>query len=86
MPDACRDGLLLVPVNVAPWLMGLARPLPEADAGGAEREVFVAGPWDGGFSSGIDDVAALRQLPRGYARGIWTNRIDRIAPLVSGPR
>jgi glycerophosphoryl diester phosphodiesterase len=85
VPAACRDGLLLVPVNVAPWLWGWPDRLLSrmADAG---TEVFVAGPWDGGFSSGIDDVATLRQLPRGYAGGIWTNRIDRIAPLVSGPR
>jgi glycerophosphoryl diester phosphodiesterase len=46
--------------------------------------VFAAGRWDGdGFSRGIDDADEFRQLPPGYAGGVWTNRIDRIAPLAS---
>jgi glycerophosphoryl diester phosphodiesterase len=50
------------------------------------RTTFFAGSWDGGFSRGIDDAATFARLPAGYAGGIWTNRIDRIAPLTrSGP-
>lgn len=53
----------------------------------AGTEVFVAGPWGGeGYSRGIDDEAMFRRLPDGYAGGIGTNRIDRIAPLVDGAR
>jgi hypothetical protein len=29
------------------------------------------------------DAASYRLLPVGYSGGIWTNRIDRIAPLAS---
>jgi glycerophosphoryl diester phosphodiesterase len=81
VPAACRDSLLLIPINVAPWLWGWpTRFLQRLVSAGAE--VFVAGPWDGGFSRGIDDAATLARLPAGYAGGIWTNRIDRIAPLA----
>ncbi len=53
----------------------------------AGAEVLVSGPWDGGgYSRGIDDAAIFHRLPRGYSGGIWTNRIDRIAPLVSARR
>jgi glycerophosphoryl diester phosphodiesterase len=85
VPAACRGSLLLVPINVAPWLWGwpnrfLAR---MASAG---TEVFAAGPWDGGFSRGIDDAETFARLPKGYAGGIWTNRIDRVAPLTQSVR
>jgi glycerophosphoryl diester phosphodiesterase len=81
VPAACRGSLLLVPINIAPWLWGWpGRFVERFSAAGAE--VFVAGPWSGGFSRGIDDAVTLARLPPGYAGGIWTNRIDRIAPLV----
>lgn len=81
VPATCRGSLLLIPINVAPWLWGWPnRFLQRLDAAGAE--VFLAGPWDGGFSRGIDDATTLARLPIGYAGGVWTNRIDRIGPLV----
>jgi glycerophosphoryl diester phosphodiesterase len=85
VPAACRNGLLLVPVNVAPWLWGWPERLL-ARMASAGTEVLASGPWGGeGYSRGIDDEAAFRRLPSGYTGGIWTNRIDRIAPLVKGP-
>jgi glycerophosphoryl diester phosphodiesterase len=45
--------------------------------------VFVLGPYDGGFgSSGVDTAEQLARLPAGFTGGIWTNRIDRIGPAV----
>jgi glycerophosphoryl diester phosphodiesterase len=85
VPAACRGSLLLVPINVAPWLWGWPNRFLVRMAS-AGTEVFAAGPWDGGFSRGIDDAETFARLPRGYAGGIWTNRIDRIALLTrSGP-
>ncbi len=51
-------------------------------------EVFVVGRYDGGdFSSGIDSADDLKLHGRtGSRAGIWTNRIDRIAPLVRTKR
>jgi glycerophosphoryl diester phosphodiesterase len=46
-------------------------------------DVYVLGPRDEEeFSRGIDSEAEFRWLPAGYSGGIWTNRIDRIAPMT----
>ncbi|WP_442859457.1 glycerophosphodiester phosphodiesterase family protein [Bosea sp. Tri-49] len=80
-PQSCERQLLLIPSNYTRWIWGWpARFTARMRAAGSE--VIVAGPLVGGDgSAGIDraeDLAALkRPIP-----GIWTNRIDRIAPLV----
>jgi glycerophosphoryl diester phosphodiesterase len=86
VPAACRQTLVLVPVNAAPWLWGWPHRFV-ARMASVGTTVFVAGAWEGGdFSRGLDDAAAFKRLPPGYTGGVWTNRIDRIAPLVSAPR
>ena len=83
LPAACEHTLLLVPVSHAHWLWGW----PDRFLGrmrGAGTEVFVLGAWSGEtFTSGLDDADAFRRLPPGYSGGIWTNRIDRIAPMAA---
>jgi glycerophosphoryl diester phosphodiesterase len=82
VPESCRGTVVLVPANVGPWLWGWPHRFVERMRQ-AGSEVFVLGPWGGdGFSSGIDHEDQLRALPAGYAGGIWTNRVDIIAPLV----
>ncbi|HWL13904.1 MAG TPA: hypothetical protein VNQ57_12995, partial [Ureibacillus sp.] len=44
------------------------------------RVIVVAG--DGGWSEGFDSAEDLKRLPDHFTGGIWTNRIDRIAPLA----
>lgn len=80
-PRSCEQQLLPIPSNYTAWIWGWPQRFTERmrKAGGS---VIVAGPLVGGEgSTGIDraeDLAALaRPIP-----GIWTNRIDRIAPLV----
>jgi glycerophosphoryl diester phosphodiesterase len=34
------------------------------------------------FSSGFDSPNDLTRLPPGYTGGIWTNRIDQVAPVI----
>jgi glycerophosphoryl diester phosphodiesterase len=84
LPAACRNSLILVPVNYAAWLWSW----PDGFINRMKRvstEVFVVGRYDGGdFSSGIDTADDLKQLAPWPRAGIWTNRIDRIAPLVRG--
>jgi glycerophosphoryl diester phosphodiesterase len=79
VPASCRDRLMLVPVNVAPWLWGWSRRffrrMEEANA-----FVFMLGDYDGSdFSTGIDTPADLARLPKTFSGGIWTNRIEVIA-------
>lgn len=82
VPGPCRSAMVLVPVNVAPWLWGWPdRLLLRMEAAGSE--VFVLGPYGGeGFTTGIDSASDLARLPRGYAGGIWTNEIEAVARAV----
>ncbi|MEI1252414.1 glycerophosphodiester phosphodiesterase family protein [Rhizobium aouanii] len=82
LPDECKHAMMLVPINIAPWLWGWPDRFLNrmADAG---TEVFVLGPYRGSdFSTGIDDPAQLARLPEDYAAGIWTNEIEAIGKLV----
>lgn len=82
VPAACRNSMLLVPVNVAPWLWGWPNRFIERMRR-AHTDVYVLGPWDGDeFSRGLDSADEFRMLPAGYSGGIWTNRVDRIAPMT----
>lgn len=85
MPASCERQLILLPSNYAPWLWGWpARFSARMRAAGSE--VIVAGALVGGeASSGIDDAEQFKAQRRPIP-GIWTNRIDRIAPLVQAER
>lgn len=80
-PAACGRQLLLIPSSHAGWLWGWpARFTARMRAAGSE--VIVAGPLAGAdVSTGIDTAEQLAALKRPIP-GIWTNRIDRIAPLL----
>ena len=82
VPSDCERSVMLVPVNYAPWLWGWPnRFLNRMHRHGSA--VFVVGRYDGeDFSSGIDRPDDFALLPAGFAGGIWTNRIDRIAPML----
>lgn len=82
VPPACRNAMVLVPVNVAPWLWGWPNRFLNrmTDAGSA---VFVLGPYSGGeFSTGIDTPELFARLPQGYSGGIWTNEIETVARIA----
>jgi glycerophosphoryl diester phosphodiesterase len=72
---------MLVPLNVAPWLWGWPRRYLQR-MHQANVHVFIAGPYEGGATGGVDDLPQLAQLPEVFTGGIWTNRIDRIGPAV----
>ena len=86
VPAACRDAMVLVPINVAPWLWGWPnRFLARMD--NANSAVFVLGPYNGGeFSTGIDTPGLFARLPQGYPGGIWTNEIEAIAAISGKSR
>ena len=82
VPEACRNAMVMLPINVAPWMWGWPdRFLNRMKA--ANSEVFVLGPYRGGeFSTGIDTPEQFARLPQNYSGGIWTNEIEAIAPLT----
>ena len=81
VPAACARSLILVPINLAPFLWGW----PGRFVARMRRNdalVFVTGPYGPGDpgTRGVDDRATLARLPPHFSGGIWTNRIDRIGP------
>jgi glycerophosphoryl diester phosphodiesterase len=83
VPDACRNTIVLMPVNMGRIAWGWPDLFFERMRA-ANSEVFVTGPYASGDpgTSGIDTEDDFARLPEGFNGGIWTNRIDRIAPMV----
>jgi glycerophosphoryl diester phosphodiesterase len=82
MPEACRNTVVLLPVNIAPWIWGYPHKLPARFAAVGTR-VYITGTLDDtGFSSGVDSAEMLARLPQGFAGGVWTNKIELIGPLA----
>ncbi|MER9306206.1 glycerophosphodiester phosphodiesterase [Mesorhizobium sp. M0293] len=82
VPDACRKGTLLVPVNIAKWMWGWpSRFLDRMQ--GVDTSVYLLGPYSGGdFSQGLDDPELIGQLPSGYSGGISTDALDLVMPVI----
>jgi glycerophosphoryl diester phosphodiesterase len=79
VPNGCRNMVLLVPINIAPWLWGWPDRFLNRMRG-VDSEVFALGPYGGGeFSTGIDKPEDLSRLPPGYSGGIWTNELEFVA-------
>lgn len=79
-PKACKNTELHIPEKLAKWLWGwpdkFLNRMEQADT-----RVIVVGGDGSEFSSGFDTMEDIERLPSNYWGGIWTNRIDRIAPL-----
>jgi glycerophosphoryl diester phosphodiesterase len=81
MPSSIRNSFLYMPQKYARYLWGWPNRFIERMNGSGSLFVIVAG--NGKWSEGFDTAEDLKQLPQGYNGGIWTNRIDRIAPLFN---
>jgi glycerophosphoryl diester phosphodiesterase len=81
VPTACRERMMLVPVNIAPWLWGWPDRFM-ARMKSARTAVFILGSHDGSFSTGIDAAEDLSRLPKPFSGGIWTNKIEVLGPLL----
>jgi len=79
VPKACENTQLHIPEKIAPWLWGFSDKFVNRMDDSNTRVILVTG--DGGFSEGFDQIEDIERLPADYSGGIWTNRIDRIAPL-----
>jgi glycerophosphoryl diester phosphodiesterase len=86
IPEACRNSIVLLPVNIAPWIWGYPNRLT-ARMRAVGTRVYVTGKLDDtGFSSGVDSAELLARLPETFGGGIWTNKIESIGPLIEGPQ
>lgn len=79
-PRACRGGLMIAPVNYAPWLWGWPRRF-EARMRAAGTEIFISGPLSGDASAGgLNTPEDLSRLPSDWRGGVWTDAIETINP------
>lgn len=82
MPSACKNTQLHIPEVYAKYLWGFPMKFINRMEDVNTRVIIVAG--DGGWSEGFDKTEDLKRLPKNYNGGIWTNRIDKIAPVYHG--
>lgn len=84
VPEACRNTVVMMPINVAPFLWGWPDLFLKrlSDAG---TEVILLGPYGAGDpgTAGIDTPEQLAQVPDGFTGYIWTNKIETIGPLAN---
>ena len=80
IPAACENTQLHIPEKFAPFMWGFPSKFLTRMEDVNTRVILVAG--DGGWSEGFDKKQDLKRLPQKYNGGIWTNRIDVIAPLI----
>jgi glycerophosphoryl diester phosphodiesterase len=79
IPDSCRNTELHIPLKYASFLWGWPNRFLDRMDRVNTRVIIVNG--SGEFSEGFDTADDIKRLPPNFTGGIWTNRIDRIAPL-----
>ena len=85
VPGPCRDTVVMIPINVAPFLWGWPnRLLQRLHAAGSE--VILLGPYGAGDpgTAGIDTLEQLAAVPTSFPGYLWTNRIEVIGPALRG--
>jgi len=84
VPDACRNTMVMLPINVAPWVWGWPNLFIERMQS-AGSEVILLGPYGAGDpgTAGIDTLDVLAQVPPQFDGYIWTNRIEVIGPAMA---
>lgn len=84
VPATCKQSMLMIPINYAPWLWGWPNRFLQRMAK-VDTNVFLLADYQGeGFSQGLDDLARLQELPDRYSGGVWTDRIDVVGPALKG--
>ena len=80
VPDSCHHRELPLPERYGRWLWGWPNRFVARMRAADTRVVLVRG--EGDWSAGFDTADDLAELPAGWTGGIWTNRVDIIAPRI----
>lgn len=80
IPESCENTQIHLPEKYAKWIWGWPHKFVNRMASVDTNVVVVAG--DGGWSEGFDTGEDLQRLPADFEGEIWTNRIEKIAPLT----
>jgi glycerophosphoryl diester phosphodiesterase len=85
VPQDCRQTLFMVPANFAPYIWGYPHRLSARLEKYGSMLVTIGDNHGERSTSGVDDEATLRRIPARFDGAIWTNRVDRIGPLINQP-
>jgi len=78
VPQACRDSVVMLPINVAPWMFGWPN-LFQKRLQQAGSEVVLVGPYRKGIPAGGINSAVQRNLAgQNFGGYIWTDAIEVI--------
>jgi glycerophosphoryl diester phosphodiesterase len=81
VPSECRNTIIAVPANAAPWLWGWPnRFVARMQAAGTD--VILLGPWSGGATAGIDHPEEIALVPEKFGGLVWTNRTEIMAKPI----
>ncbi len=83
MPDACRNTMVMVPINFAWALWGWPNLFLERMRANGSG-VILLGPYESGDpgTAGVDTPELFAQVPSTFDGYVWTNRIEVIGPLL----
>lgn len=83
VPEACHNMLLPVPINYAKFLWGWPHKFTNR-LNKAGTDVILLGPHkkSNSGSTGIDNKKTLAKVPHDFSGYVWTNRIEKIGPLL----
>ncbi len=79
VPEACHNTQIHLPEGYAKWMWGWPGKFVNRFNDVNTRVILVAG--DGQWSEGFDRKEDVKRIDQSYHGGIWTNRIDKIAPM-----
>jgi glycerophosphoryl diester phosphodiesterase len=79
VPSSMQNAFLIMPQKYTQYLWGWPHRFIQRMEKVNTHFILVNG--DGQWAEGFDTIKDLDQLPRNYSGGIWTNRIDIIAPV-----
>lgn len=81
MPEPCHNTVVMVPLDIAPWLWGwpnlLTQRLREVGS-----EVALVGPMGEGGTTSIDTLEHLALVPKDFSGYVWTDKIEVIGPAA----
>lgn len=80
IPESLKNTYVGLPVKYAKFLWGWPNKFGDRMESVNTKVVIVEG--NGKWSEGFDNKDSLKNIPKNYSGYIWTNRIDKISPII----
>lgn len=81
VPEACADAVVVVPGDLGWLLWGWPHRFTQRMKN-AGSDVFLLGPYDGGFTNGVDSADQWDLIPEKFDGYVWTNRVEVMGAMI----